>query len=84
MSDSKISDDLARLASFIELTSHRRSVRGFLPDRLDQAVLDSIFETANHAPSNANTQPWHTYVASGALRDRLSQRLQATVGKGEN
>ena len=84
MSDSKISDDLARLASFIELTSQRRSVRGFLPDRLDQSVLDSIFETANYAPSNANTQPWHTYVASGALRDRLSQRLQETVGKGEN
>ena len=70
--------------SFIELTKNRRSIRGFLPDRLDQATLGSIFETANMAPSNCNTQPWHTYVASGALRDQLSQRLLETVGNGDN
>lgn len=71
-------------AAFKQLTYSRRSIRGFLPDRLDQAVLDSIFETANTAPSNCNTQPWHTYVASGAKRDALSKRLLETVGVGEN
>ncbi len=84
MNESKLRDGLLQAAPFIELTSKRRSVRGFLPDRLDQDVLDSIFKTANHAPSNANTQPWHTYVACGELRDHLSQRLLETVGKGEN
>jgi len=58
-------------------------VRGFLPEPLEQATLDSIFIAANQAPSNANTQPWQTYVASGALRDLLSQRLLATIGQGE-
>jgi len=71
-------------AEFSRLTSSRRSIRGFLPERIDQAVLESIFETANQAPSNCNTQPWHTYVASGAMRDQISQRLLETIGKGEN
>ena len=78
------SDGVAQAASFIELTRQRRSVRGFLPERLDQTVLDSIFETANMAPSNCNTQPWHTYVASGAKRDALSKRLLETIGEGDN
>lgn len=77
--------DRIQLASkFIELARSRRSIRGFLPEPLDQATLDSIFETANTAPSNCNTQPWKTYVASGELRDRLSQRLLDTVGQGEH
>jgi len=71
-------------AAFKQLTYSRRSIRGFLADRLDQAVMDSIFETANTAPSNCNTQPWHTYVASGAKRDALSKRLLETIGVGEN
>ena len=76
--------DIDQAAAFIELTSKRRSIRGFLPDRLDQAILNSIFETANTAPSNCNTQPWHTYVASGKKRDQLSKRLLETIGKGDN
>lgn len=71
-------------AAFKQLAYSRRSIRGFLPDQLDQAVMDSIFETANVAPSNCNTQPWHTYVASGAKRDALSKRLLETIGVGEN
>lgn len=70
-------------AAFRALTRQRRSVRGFLPGQLDQAMLDSIFAAANHAPSNANTQPWQAYVASGAMRDLLSQRLLETIGEGE-
>ncbi|MHC4222274.1 MAG: nitroreductase family protein, partial [Planctomycetota bacterium] len=78
------SDRIHLASKFIELTRSRRSIRGYLPERLDQATLDSIFETANAAPSNCNTQPWKTYVASGELRDRLSQRLLDTVGQGEH
>ena len=73
-----------KAAAFIKLTRSRRSIRGFLPGPLDRETLDSIFSAANMAPSNCNTQPWHTYVASGALRDELSRRLLETVGRGEN
>ena len=75
---------IEQAAAFIELTSQRRSIRGFLPQPLDQQTLESIFEAANQAPSNCNTQPWHAYVASGELRDQLSERLVATIGQGEN
>jgi len=84
MSSSTGADRIQLASGFIELARSRRSIRGFLPERFDQATLDSIFETANTAPSNCNTQPWETYVASGALRDRLSQRLLDTVGQGEH
>lgn len=76
--------DLEQAAIFKELSKKRRSIRGFLPQQLDQETLNTIFETANYAPSNCNTQPWHSYVASGELRDQLSEQLIATIGQGDN
>lgn len=84
MSSFTATDRIQLASTFIDLARSRRSIRGFQPGRLDQATLDSIFETANTAPSNCNTQPWKTYVASGALRDKLSQDLLQTVGQGEH
>ena len=60
----------------------RRSVRGYLPDRVPEAVLQNIFELAQLAPSNCNVQPWKVYVASGALRDRLSTEMQRRIREG--
>jgi len=68
---------------FDQLTRERRSIRGFLSSPVDQAVLQQIFSSAGHAPSNCNTQPWESRVVSGDLRDRVSQGLLETVGKGE-
>lgn len=53
----------------------RRSVRGFLPDPVPATTLTAIFEAAQLAPSNCNVQPWKVYVASGATRDALKQRM---------
>lgn len=53
----------------------RRSVRGFLPQPVAQDLMQRIFDLAQHAPSNCNTQPWVMHVASGAVRDRLRARL---------
>jgi nitroreductase len=69
---------------FKALSAKRRSIRAFLPQEIDQETLESIFISANQAPSNANTQPWYTYVASGDLRDQISQRLLDTIGQGDN
>ena len=84
MTNQILSQGVEQAAAFIELTKSRRSIRGFLPQQLDQQTLESIFEAANYAPSNCNTQPWHSYVASGALRDELSEQLISTIGQGEN
>ncbi|MDP2128329.1 MAG: nitroreductase [Pseudohongiella sp.] len=60
----------------------RRSVRGYLPDLVPDDVLQNIFELAQLAPSNCNVQPWKVYIASGALRDRLSTEMQRRILEG--
>jgi nitroreductase len=57
----------------------RRSVRGFLPTPVPTDTMRRVFETAQLAPSNCNVQPWRSYVASGATRDRLRARLLERV-----
>ncbi|MET1072199.1 MAG: nitroreductase [Umezawaea sp.] len=59
------------------LIRERRAVRAFRPDPVPAATLRAVFSLATAAPSNANTQPWHVEVVSGAARDRLSADLLA-------
>lgn len=61
----------------------RRSVRGFLPQSVPQDILEKVFALAQHAPSNCNIQPWHAYVASGATRDELRQRMSGSAMQGK-
>jgi nitroreductase len=49
----------------------RRSIRGFLPKPVPQALIREILELAMRAPSSMNTQPWHFYVVTGAVLDRI-------------
>lgn len=60
----------------------RRSVRGFLEKPVPQAIIEQAFLMAQLAPSNCNTQPWKAYVASGKLRDTISQQLQERARSG--
>lgn len=53
----------------------RRSVRGYKPDPVPEAVLQQVFELAQLAPSNCNIQPWQVFVASGSTRDELKKRM---------
>ena len=70
---------------FDRLTRSRRSIRGFLPQPVEQSVLGRVFESAAHAPSNCNSQPWQCHVVSGDLRDRLSRIfIEETIGQGKN
>lgn len=57
----------------------RRSVRGFLPRPVPATELHAIFELAQQSPSNCNTQPWFTHVASGEVTERLRQRMKAAA-----
>ena len=70
--------------SFKQLTRQRRSIRGFLPQAVDQATLESIFTSAAFAPSNCNTQPWQCHVVSAAVRDRLSGIFKETIATGRH
>ena len=68
--------------TFEETVRARRSVRGFLDKAVPREVLEGIFELAQWAPSNCNIQPWRVFVASGATRDRIRERLLDNVQNG--
>ncbi|WP_257890402.1 nitroreductase [Rhodococcus sp. USK10] len=50
----------------------RRSCRGYLPDEVPKALIESIVRAAQWAPSWSNVQPWQVDVVSGEVRDRLT------------
>ena len=62
-------DDLERLIRA------RRSVRGFRPDPVPDALILRAFMVAQWAPSNCNTQPWTTHIVSGAAAERMRSAL---------
>ena len=59
-----------------EAVMTRRSVRGFLPKPVPQALLVRVFELAQWAPSGTNVQSWQVCVGSGATRDALREPIQ--------
>jgi len=68
---------------FDAAVTERRSIRGFKSEPVSRDVLDHIFGLANLAPSNCNTQPWHTIVVSGARRDALRDQLVESIQRGQ-
>lgn len=60
-----------------EVIRARRSVRGFLPREVPEALLREVFELAQWAPSNCNVQPWLPHVVSGAALQGLREALVA-------
>ena len=70
-----------------EAVASRRSVRGFLPDPIDGAVIRRVLERAARAPSGGNLQPWHIDVVAGAPLAELKTLMQARIQempKGES
>ena len=53
----------------------RRSVRAFLPDPIDDAVIRDILEVSARAPSGTNMQPWRVYVTKGETKQRISDAV---------
>jgi nitroreductase len=76
----KPTQDFTSLPLAIEKLLHtRRSIRGFTQQPVPEEVLRKIFELGQLAPSNCNVQPWRTFVASGAAKDRLKMALTTQV-----
>lgn len=48
-----------------EAVESRRSIRAFLPDPVDPAVIRRVLQGAARAPSGGNLQPWHVEVLGG-------------------
>lgn len=75
--------NLQAVLGFDEAVHARRSVRAFRKDPVPRALIEHVLELANRAPSNCNTQPWLTAVASGSALERLRQRFPADFGSGK-
>lgn len=65
--------------NYADLARSRRSIRGFLPEPVPQALLESLLETAREAPSGANLQPGRFWALQGGARTRLSAALCEAV-----
>jgi nitroreductase len=68
--------------TLIDAIYQRRSVRGYLDKKIPEATLERILAIAQQAPSNCNVQPWQVYVATGDLRNKISQQMLDLVKEG--
>ena len=71
------------LDAFKHIVNQRRSVRAYLNKPVDQDTLESIFTTAQKAPSNCNTQPWLSAVVSGEKIEQLREMMPNAMLNGE-
>lgn len=53
----------------------RRSTRDFLPTPVPQEILDQILTDSLTAPSWSNTRPFKVAIATGDVRDRISNEF---------
>lgn len=64
------------LAAFVELARTRRSIRRYTPKPVGAALLETLLEAANWAPSAHNRQPWRfCVVQSAAMKAALSSQM---------
>ena len=68
---------------FLDVVSRRRSTRDFKSDPVPRELIESVFGTAQRAPSNCNTQPWFVHVVTGETLEQLRQELPARFAAGE-
>ena len=69
--------------SLKSVVTGRKSIRSFTDKPVPQDVLEEIFLIAQSSPSNCNVQPWHSYVASGEMKDKLKQAFLAELMAGK-
>ncbi len=67
----------------IEAVQSRKSVRAFRPDPVPRETIEKILEISQRAPSGTNTQPWHTYVCTGEVRDAISRDVLELASQGK-
>ena len=65
-----------------EAVASRRSIRAFQDKPVDQAVLRSVLEKAQNAPSGGNTQPWNAVMLTGAPLAKLVDMVAETIPQG--
>ena len=58
-----------------QAVKQRKSIRGFLPDPVEDGILSSLLKKSARAPSGGNVQPWRIYVINGPRMDDFKTHL---------
>lgn len=66
----------------LEAIASRKSIRAFRPDPVPKDTIEKILQASQRAPSGTNTQPWHVYVCSGAVKQAITDDVLALVRSG--
>ena len=66
-----------------EAVAARRSVRGFLPDPVDPALLRGLAVKASRAATGGNLQPWHIDIVHGDKLAELKAIMAAKLERRE-
>jgi 5,6-dimethylbenzimidazole synthase len=67
-------DAIARYEALMDVVRGRRTSRAFAPVDVPREHVEMILEAARHAPSGANSQPWHYVVVTDpAVKARIGQ-----------
>jgi len=72
--DAGLPDDANVLA---RLVGARHSCRGYLPDQVPHAMIETMLRIAQDTASWCNSQPWQAIVTEGAATDRFREALYA-------
>lgn len=66
---------MMRVDQFGAFLASRRSTRDYLPDPVPDEIIQEIIRDGLTAPSWSNTRPFMVAVATGEVRDRLSEEF---------
>lgn len=72
----RVSDQQDCLRQIVE---RRHSCRAFRPDPVPGKTITAVLETAQHAPSWCNSQPWQLTITAGSATDAFRDALLAHV-----
>lgn len=61
----------------------RRAVREFTDQPVAEELIRDVLQTAGHAPSGSNIQPWNVYVLTGEALEQALQSIQGRLYSGE-
>ena len=66
-----------------EAIRSRKSARAFTDQPVPQETVHRILELSQRAPSGTNTQPWHTYICAGEVKDAIARDVCALFDEGK-
>lgn len=67
----------------LEAIRSRRSIRAFTDQPVTREQIEEILAISQRSPSGTNTQPWHVYVCTGAVRQAITDDVLALASAGQ-